>query len=88
MCAFDSHTNQEVAVKIIKSKKPFYQQALTEIELLQYLNDKDRSDQFKIVRLFDTFEVHRHQVRDRLKVFDATYTHTYTTNTHHNIYAY
>ena len=68
MCAFDSHTNQEVAVKIIKSKKPFYQQALTEIELLQYLNDKDRSDQFKIVRLFDTFEVHRHQVRDTLKV--------------------
>ena len=55
-------------MKIIKSKKPFYQQALTEIELLQYLNDKDRSDQFKIVRLFDTFEVHRHQVRDALKV--------------------
>ena len=55
-------------MKIIKSKKPFYQQALTEIELLQYLNDKDRSDQFKIVRLFDTFEVHRHQVRDTLKV--------------------
>ena len=59
--ALDRTLDQHVAVKIIKSKKPFYQQALTEIELLKYLNEKDNKDQFKIVRLLDTFETHRHQ---------------------------
>ena len=33
--AFDTEKREEVAIKIIKSKKPFYRQAKTEIELLK-----------------------------------------------------
>lgn len=41
-------TNKEVAIKIIKSKKPFLMQARTEIELLTLLNENDREDQHNI----------------------------------------
>jgi hypothetical protein len=44
----DKKTNKEVAIKIIKSKKPFLMQARTEIELLTLLNDNDREDQHNI----------------------------------------
>lgn len=56
------NTNQEwVAIKIIKSKKPFLQQAKTEIELLQFLNEKDVSDTACIVRLQEHFMFRGHQ---------------------------
>ena len=47
--------------KIIKSKKPFLQQAKTEIELLQFLNLKDTGDSACIVRLLDHFMFRGHQ---------------------------
>lgn len=46
--ALDKMTNKEVAIKIIKSKKPFLMQARTEIELLTLLNENDREDQHNI----------------------------------------
>ena len=46
--AEDLETNQEVAIKIIKSKKPFLMQAKTEIELLTHLWEKDPDDQHNI----------------------------------------
>jgi hypothetical protein len=46
--AEDIDTKQEVAIKIIKSKKPFLLQAKTEIELLTHLCDKDQDDQHNI----------------------------------------
>jgi hypothetical protein len=46
--ADDLQDNVEVAIKIIKSKKPFLMQAKTEIELLTHLNDKDTDDQYNI----------------------------------------
>ena len=49
--AYDNHRGESVAIKIIKSKKPFLQQAKTEIELLQFLNSKDPTDTACIVRL-------------------------------------
>ena len=49
--AYDNQKGESVAIKIIKSKKPFLQQAKTEIELLQFLNSKDPSDTACIVRL-------------------------------------
>jgi len=56
------NTNQEwVAIKIIKSKKPFLQQAKMEIELLQFLNEKDVSDTACIVRLQEHFMFRGHQ---------------------------
>ena len=60
--AFDNTTSEWVAIKIIKSKRPFLQQAKTEIELLQFLNEKDLSDTACIVRLLEHFMFRGHQV--------------------------
>lgn len=46
--AEDVKTRRDVAIKIIKSKKPFLMQAKTEIELLSLLCEKDRDDQHNI----------------------------------------
>jgi dual specificity tyrosine-phosphorylation-regulated kinase 1 len=59
--AFDRVLNTFVAIKIVKSKRAFFQQARTEIDLLNYLNEQDRGDQFNIVQLQKTFVHHRHQ---------------------------
>lgn len=40
--AYDNTENKDVAIKIIKSKKPFTLQARTEIELLEQLKSADR----------------------------------------------
>lgn len=59
--AYDKKTGEEVAIKMIKSKKPFMLQAKTEIELLQYLNRNDPKDQHFVVRLLDMFLHRGHQ---------------------------
>lgn len=59
--AHDKERTESVAIKIIKSKKPFLQQAKTEIELLQFLNQKDGGDSACIVRLLDHFMFRGHQ---------------------------
>jgi dual specificity tyrosine-phosphorylation-regulated kinase 1 len=46
--AEDTEAHCEVAIKIIKSKKPFLMQAKTEIELLTHLWEKDPDDQHNI----------------------------------------
>lgn len=46
--AEDTETRKDVAIKIIKSKKPFLMQAKTEIDLLTHLNEKDYDDQHNI----------------------------------------
>lgn len=46
--ATDTETQKDVAIKIIKSKKPFLMQAKTEIELLTHLCEKDAEDQFNV----------------------------------------
>lgn len=46
--AEDIESKREVAIKIIKSKKPFLMQAKTEIELLTHLWEKDQDDQHNI----------------------------------------
>ncbi|GAX25415.1 dual specificity tyrosine-phosphorylation-regulated kinase 1 [Fistulifera solaris] len=59
--AEDIETKQEVAIKIIKSKKPFLMQAKTEIELLTHLSEKDSDDEHNIVRLLTHFMYRNHQ---------------------------
>lgn len=59
--AEDLETKREVAIKIIKSKKPFLMQAKTEIELLTHLWEKDVDDQHNIVRLLTHFMYRNHQ---------------------------
>mgnify|MGYP003684278745 CR=1 FL=1 len=59
--AYDRVKSEYVAIKIIKSKKPFLQQAKTEIELLEFLNKKDPMDSACIVRLREHFFFRGHQ---------------------------
>lgn len=59
--AHDNVTSQDVAIKIIKSKKPFTKQAESEIELLEHLNRTDTDDSHNIVRLRDRFMYRGHQ---------------------------
>jgi dual specificity tyrosine-phosphorylation-regulated kinase 1 len=42
--AYDRAHNEHVAIKIIKNRKTFYNQALTEIRILDFLNSKDPDD--------------------------------------------
>lgn len=46
--AVDVERNADVAIKIIKSKRPFLMQAKTEIELLTHLNERDADDQHNV----------------------------------------
>jgi len=59
--AIDMQTDKEVAIKIIKSKKPFLLQARTEIALLLQLKDNDPEDEHHIVKLLTTFMHKNHQ---------------------------
>jgi len=59
--AWDNTEGREVAIKIIKSKKPFTLQARTEIELLEQLKEKDSGDENNIVRLINHFFFRGHQ---------------------------
>lgn len=59
--AVDTETQRDVAIKIIKSKKPFLMQAKTEIELLTHLCEKDPDDQNNVVRLLTHFMFRNHQ---------------------------
>lgn len=61
VCAYDQERKCEVAVKIIKSRKPFLVQAKTEIEILSRLLDKDPNDDRHVVRLLDQFIYRNHQ---------------------------
>ena len=54
VCAYDQERKTEVAIKIIKSRKPFLIQAKTEIDILNKVNEKDEGDDSNIVRLLDT----------------------------------
>lgn len=54
----DTHTKQEVAVKILKNRKPFYNQGLVEVRTLSYLNSRDPDDKSHTVRMLCSF-VHR-----------------------------
>ncbi|XP_013636482.1 PREDICTED: dual specificity protein kinase YAK1 isoform X2 [Brassica oleracea var. oleracea] len=54
-------TNSFVAVKVIKNKPAYYQQALVEVSILTTLNKKyDPEDKHHIVRIYDYFLHQRH----------------------------
>lgn len=58
--AFDAVRGTPVAVKIIKNRAVFAQQALIEVRLLTELARFDTADQYFIVRLLDHFSWRRH----------------------------
>eukprot|EP00455_Lapot_gusevi_P054331 TRINITY_DN868_c0_g3_i3.p1 TRINITY_DN868_c0_g3~~TRINITY_DN868_c0_g3_i3.p1 ORF type:complete len:661 (+),score=165.39 TRINITY_DN868_c0_g3_i3:806-2788(+) len=59
--ALDRHTQERVALKIVKNRQGFFEQAQEEIELLKYLNSRDLENRFGVVRLLDHFVERGHQ---------------------------
>lgn len=52
---------QELALKIIKNKRAFSVQALIEVKLLDFINNKvDPKDQYHFIRKLDSFVFHNH----------------------------
>lgn len=58
VCCFDKVNQVQVAVKILKNRKPFYNQGLVEVKTLQYLNSHDPGGHSHTVRMLEHF-VHR-----------------------------
>lgn len=48
MKAFDTYEQEYVAIKIIKNKKPFLNQAQIEVRLLGLMNTNDPDDKYYI----------------------------------------
>ena len=46
--AYDKLQDEMVAIKIIKNKTPFYNQALIEISILKHMNKKDPEEKYFI----------------------------------------
>jgi len=57
---FDYKENNTTAVKLIRNKKRFHQQALVEVKLLKYIKDRDPHDQANIVRMSEYFYFRNH----------------------------
>eukprot|EP00794_Sanderia_malayensis_P010866 gene10866-12021_t len=58
--AYDYKEKEEVAIKIIKNKKPFLNQAQIEVQLLEMMNSHDPDAKFYIVRLKNQFMWRNH----------------------------
>ncbi|KCV68983.1 dual-specificity tyrosine-(Y)-phosphorylation regulated kinase [Fonticula alba] len=56
--AFDYKNNMPVAIKIIRNKKRFYQQALVEVRILEATKNADPAH--NIVRLYEYFVFRNH----------------------------
>ena len=57
---FDHKTQSGVALKLIRNKKQFHQQALVEVKLLQYCKDRDPQNQANIVHMEEYFYFRNH----------------------------
>lgn len=58
--AFDMVEKENVAIKIIKNKKPFYNQAQIEVNLLELMNRHDPDSKYYIVKLKRNFLFRNH----------------------------
>ncbi|CEP15997.1 hypothetical protein [Parasitella parasitica] len=57
---FDHKTAQMVAIKLIRNKKRFHAQAITEVSILRKLVEWDPQDQFHTIRMTDYFYFRNH----------------------------
>ena len=62
--AIDHKTRKEVALKVIRNKSKFHEQAIVEIEILKYLRDKDPENTHCVIHLLDYFAFRKHMVID------------------------
>ena len=61
MKVFDYKRKEFSALKIIRNKKKFYNQAIIELKILKYIKDKDTYNQTNIVKIKD-FVIFRNHV--------------------------
>eukprot|EP00158_Paraphelidium_tribonemae_P004940 Partr_v1_DN27068_c0_g1_i2_m29105 putative dual-specificity tyrosine-(Y)-phosphorylation regulated kinase len=57
---YDHLKRQKVAIKIIRNKKRFHQQALVEVKILEHLRSVDTNDHFNIVKIESHFYFRNH----------------------------
>ena len=58
--AFCPNNKNYYALKIIKNKEILKKMCLFEIKIMQFLNERDKNDQYHIIRLFDYFMYNNH----------------------------
>lgn len=58
--AYDRVTKEQIAIKIIKNKTAFRNQAKIEINLLEEMNSQDADDSYHVVRMLRHFEHRKH----------------------------
>eukprot|EP00826_Nyctotherus_ovalis_P029932 TRINITY_DN2374_c0_g1_i14.p1 TRINITY_DN2374_c0_g1~~TRINITY_DN2374_c0_g1_i14.p1 ORF type:complete len:506 (+),score=78.76 TRINITY_DN2374_c0_g1_i14:140-1657(+) len=56
----DHKINEMVALKVIRSKRKFYQQAMVEVKILKYIKDHDPDDTSNMVHMLDFFVFRDH----------------------------
>jgi len=56
----DHKTGTMIALKIIKSKRRLYQQAMVEVKILKYISDNDTTNNSNIVKVLDYFLFRKH----------------------------
>lgn len=59
---FDHKAKKDLALKIIKNRPRFHQQALEEIEILNYIKDKDPESLYCVVHIQENFIFRNHAV--------------------------
>eukprot|EP00752_Nemacystus_decipiens_P008426 g7530.t1 len=59
--AWDTQDNIYVALKVIKSKRPFTMQAKVEVNILELLRERDPEGKYNCARMLDQFMSHNHQ---------------------------
>ena len=56
----DHKTGQNVAIKLIRNKKRFHQQALIEVKILNILKEKDKKQKLNVIHIIDYFYFRNH----------------------------
>jgi len=58
--ALDHKTGQHIAIKIIRNKKRFHQQALVEVKILEHLRKKDTQSSYNLIHMIEYFYFRNH----------------------------
>lgn len=59
---FDHKSKKSVAIKLVKNKPKFHQQAKIEVEILKYIKEFDTQKSSNIIEILDTFTFRNHIV--------------------------
>lgn len=57
---FDHKRKEQCALKIVRNRKRFHQQAMVEVKILKHLRDNDPEENYNIVKIRDSFLFRKH----------------------------